>query len=317
MCEFGVAQKWCCDVHNVAANRKLDWRSVKERKTGYMLDISMFRFHSWEPIWYYDPRTKQPANSLKKARWLSFAHLAGDAMTYFSEPELDNKSKCTTILVQSIIQTRRKNIRTKEEYTNNDPMLADFFLDPMELVVNKNYEMVDEATATEVPITAADPLDHGKFSVDNEVPTNNLREEHDPSKALPPGEADNDKPLTPEEMERLYDQFEMEDDGNYKFDFIFDYEFQDGILVLKAHYYDDDIGEHDLAVPFPILKRDVPLKLAHFIRDKVVKDRRGGHYNLWAKSTLKAHARGARRLHRSWNVDPTYRIYQTQRAKAN
>jgi hypothetical protein len=46
-------------------------------------------------------------------------------------------------------------------------MLADFFLDPMELVVTKNNEMVDEAAATEVPIIAVDPLDHGKFSVDN------------------------------------------------------------------------------------------------------------------------------------------------------
>jgi hypothetical protein len=132
-----------------------------------------------------------------------------------------------------IIRTRGKNIGTKEEYTNNDPMLADFFLDQMELVVNKNDEMVDEATATEVPITAVDPLNHGKFSVDDEVPTNNLREEHDLSKALPPEEANNDEPRTPEEMERLYDQYEMEDDVNYKFDRILDYEFQDGILVLK------------------------------------------------------------------------------------
>jgi hypothetical protein len=82
-------------------------------------------------------------------------------------------------------------------------------------------------------------------------------------------------------------------------------------LVLKVRYYDDDISEHDLAVPFPILKRDVPLELARFIGDKVVEDRRGGHYNLWAKSTLKAHARGVRRLYHSYNVDPTYRIYQT------
>jgi hypothetical protein len=82
----------------------------------------------------------------------------------------------------------------------------------------------------------------------------------------------------------------MEDDANYKFDRILDYEFKDGVLILKARYYDDDIGEHDLAVPFPILKRDVPLGLARFIRDKVIEDRRGGHYNLWAKSTLKAHA---------------------------
>jgi hypothetical protein len=123
--------------------------------------------------------------------------------------------------------------------------------------------------------------------------------------------------MTPEEMECLYDQFEMEDDVNYKFDRILDYEFQDGVLVLKARYYDDDIGKHDLAVPFPILKRDVALELACFIRDTVVEDKCGGHYNLWAKSMLKAHARGVRQLYWSYNADATCCVYPTQRAKAS
>jgi hypothetical protein len=35
------AQKWCCDVHNIAANRKLDWQSAKEQKTGYTPDIAL------------------------------------------------------------------------------------------------------------------------------------------------------------------------------------------------------------------------------------------------------------------------------------
>jgi hypothetical protein len=120
------AQKWCCDLHNVSANRKLDWCSANERKTGYTPDILMFRFHLWEPIWYYELRTKQPENSLKKARWLGFAHSAGDDMTYFIEPGQDDKSKRALILVRSIIKTWRKNIETKEEYTNNDPMLEIF-----------------------------------------------------------------------------------------------------------------------------------------------------------------------------------------------
>jgi Reverse transcriptase (RNA-dependent DNA polymerase) len=70
-------------------------------------------------------------------------------------------------------------------------------------------------------------------------------------------------------------------------------------------------------VPFPVLKRDVPVELARFIRDKVVEDKRGGYYNSWAKSTLKAHARGVRRLYRAYNVDASYRVYRTRRAKAN
>jgi hypothetical protein len=134
------------------------------------------------------------------------------------------------------------------------------------------------------------------------------------AETLPPGEADNTPPLTPEEMEKLYDQFEMEDDPNYKFVRILDYEFQNGVLLLKTRYSEDGIGEHDLTVPFLILKRDVPLETAIFVRDKVVEDRRGGFYNTWAKNTLKAYARGVRRLFKAYNVDQTVR---TRRAKAN
>jgi hypothetical protein len=92
-------------------------------------------------------------------------------------------------------------------------------------------------------------------------------------------------------MEKLYDQFEMKDDVNYKFDQILDYAFKEGVLLLKARYLDDDLCKHTLTVPFPILKQDVPLEVAHFIRDNVVEDKRGGYYNTWAKHTLKAHAR--------------------------
>ena len=308
------AQKWCCDVHNISANRKLDWRSAKERKTGHTPDISMYRFHLWEPIWYYEPRTKQPDSSLKKARWLGIAHSAGDAMTYFIETEQDEPTKRNVILVRSIIRTRRKNIGTSTEFINEDPALADFFLTQPELESNKDDSMVDEAT---MELSLTDAMVQDKFPPTPVVQNENLREEVDPSEALPHGEVDNDPPLTPDDMERIYDQFEMEDDVNYKFDRILDYEFKDGVLLLKTKYLDDDIGEHDLTVPFPILKRDVPLELAHFIRDNVLEDKRGGHYNTWAKSTLKSHARGVRRLYRAYNVDSMYRTYRTRRAKAN
>jgi hypothetical protein len=71
--------------------------------------------------------------------------------------------------------------------------------------------------------------------------------------------------MTPEDTEKIYDQFKMENDINYKLDRILDYKFKEGILLLKTRYCNDDIGEHDLSVPIPILKRDVPLELARFI----------------------------------------------------
>jgi hypothetical protein len=99
------------------------------------------------------------------------------------------------------------------------------------LEINKDDEIVDPVSAVEVPLEQVDPLNHSKLPADL---TANLREMDDAFKALPPGEADNDAPLTPEEMERLYYQFEMEDDANYKFDHILDYEFKDGVLILKG-----------------------------------------------------------------------------------
>jgi hypothetical protein len=193
-----ITQTWCCDVHNIAANGKLDWRSAKERKTGYTPDISMFRFHLWEPIWKYEPSTKQPETSLKKARWSGIAHSAGDAMTYFIETERDGTSKHNVILVWSIISSRQKNIGTAAEFVNEDPALGDFFLSRPEMEVNKDDSMVDEVTAMNV---IPDMVDQGELHNIHEDLNEDSRGDVDPREALPPGEADNEPPLAPEERE--------------------------------------------------------------------------------------------------------------------
>ena len=77
-------QRWCCDVHNILAIRGKDWRTPLEISSGHTPDISKFRFHIWEPVWYFEP-TKSPIDSWKKGRWLGFAHSTGDVMTYYVE----------------------------------------------------------------------------------------------------------------------------------------------------------------------------------------------------------------------------------------
>jgi hypothetical protein len=124
-----------------------------------------------------------------------------------------------------------------------------------------------------------DMVDQGEFHTALEDLNEDSREDVDPREALPPGEADNEPPLTPEELEKLCDQLEMQDDANYNFELILDYEFMNGVLLLKAWYLDDDMCKHTLTVPFPILKWNVPYELAHFIRDNVVEDKRGGYDN--------------------------------------
>ena len=82
-------QKWCCYEHNILASRALKWDTPLTISTGYTPDISKFRFHIWEPIWYFVPGVKAPLNNLRPARWLGFANSSGDDMTYYIWTEND------------------------------------------------------------------------------------------------------------------------------------------------------------------------------------------------------------------------------------
>ena len=120
-------QKWCCDVHNHLASRRLSWRTPIEVNEGHTTDISMFRFHFFEPIWYHVPNVKAPESSLRKGRWLGIASTAGDPMTYYIRTEKEPGAGRDVVLIRSVIKTRRKNIGQPTEFVNDDPAYADFF----------------------------------------------------------------------------------------------------------------------------------------------------------------------------------------------
>ena len=101
----------------------------------------------------------------------------------------------------------------------------------------------------------------------------------------------------------MLDQFQVENDVDYRFDHIVDYRFEQGILLLKVNYVCDDNQVHTLEVPFLILKKDVPLELAKYIRQHVIEMKRGGRYNTWAKKTVTNHQRIVRRLYRQYNIN--------------
>ena len=46
-------EKWCVDMHNIASSKNLSGRCPLEISKGHTQDISKFRFHLWEPIWYF------------------------------------------------------------------------------------------------------------------------------------------------------------------------------------------------------------------------------------------------------------------------
>ena len=83
-------QKWCVDVRNHLASRKLKWRTPAEKLTGNTPDISMFRFHFWQMIEYYNPMVKQPNDGWTMGRFLGIAWDSGDNLTFYVESTSDN-----------------------------------------------------------------------------------------------------------------------------------------------------------------------------------------------------------------------------------
>ena len=290
------AQKYCCDVHNHTASRQLNWRTPLEANEGHTPDISPFRFHFWEPIWYFDPKSKQPQTNLKKGRWLGIARSSGDAMTYYIETEKAKSEGRNTILIRSVIKTRRKNIGKEEEYVNDDPQYADFFLSEEEEQRTTEDDQVDPSDLVRGEVSQPNNQsddDAPELSTRNDDKSD---DEEDLEESLPPEEQGDSK------MEELHDQFEMENDDDFEFERIVDHVYKDGVLILKVKFS----GESDnvLDIPFSTLKKDVPLELAKYIREKVVESRRKGRYNTWALDFIKNHSRAVRRLYRVYNVDP-------------
>ena len=70
--------KWVKDIHNVSASHKLKWKTPDEYYNGNTPDISRYRFHFYEPIWYYNLNAPKFKNKLEKGRWLGFVPTSGD-----------------------------------------------------------------------------------------------------------------------------------------------------------------------------------------------------------------------------------------------
>ena len=118
----------------------------------------------------------------------------------------------------------------------------------------------------------------------------------------------------PEELEKLYDQFQIEDDESYDFQRIVDHYFDKEVLMLKVNYITNDEQTTTLTVPFGVLKKDVPLELSRYIKKHVMDKRRGGFYNTWSSNTLRGHNRSIRRLYRNYNVSF---VHKCRRANVN
>ena len=86
-------QKFCTDVCNHLASRKLKWRTPQEKLTSNTPDILVFHFHFWEVVKYFDSNEKQPHDGWKPGPFLGIAWDSGDAMTYIVEPTLHSRGR--------------------------------------------------------------------------------------------------------------------------------------------------------------------------------------------------------------------------------
>ena len=277
-------QKWCVDCHNIAANRQLNWRTPLEMSTGNTPDISPFRFHIWEPIWYFVP-AKPPDNCWKKGRWLGFAPNCGDCMTYYIYTEKDSHQGRNMVLVRSIIKSRRTNIGTEKQYVCDES--HDQGKDYKGVAENDHDPINDKPsdklipTPTSKEILTEIPTDHPceddnemEQEVSDEVGENkqklkvridgDLFKPEDLDETIPP-EDQGDKELDGDGDGEIYDQFEVEDDEHYDFEIIIDHYFNEGVLILKVKYSGEGDDSKVFDVPFPTLKKDVPLELARYI----------------------------------------------------
>ena len=86
--------------------------------------------------------------------------------------------------------------------------------------------------------------------------------------------------------------------------------------MLNVKYVDNH-QSHIMCVPFEILKKNVPLELARYIREKVIESSRRGYYSTWAKKTITSHSRCIRRLQRMYRTDNMFHVKQTRRENIN
>src|SRR5688572_5638003 len=71
-------------------------------------------------------------------------------------------------------------------------------------------------------------------------------------------------------------------------------------------------------VPFGILKKDVLLEIAKYIKNYVIEEKQGqSFFTKWAAKMIKAHTQCIRRLHRSYNIGKTIRACLTRQSHQN
>ena len=291
---------YCCQINNHVSRRSLKYKTPMEISNGHTPDISMFRFHFYEPLWYFDPKIKLPRSNLLKCRYLGLAESCGDAMTYYVLTEPDSAKTRRQVLMRSVIKTRRKNIGQHGEHVNNNPDMESFTLSLSESLAITGQE--EPCTSNEVPLlVSGEKISDGKPTTEE---TNKQSEEHNNDPVPETLEAQDEQlPLElnstndAESHQAIVEYINEDLDGNCEFRKILNHAWTDGTLVMKAQYTDAEHGTFEIDTPFKKLKIDEPLACAKYIREYIPEERRGDRpLNDWADRTCRQHTSITRRM---------------------
>ena len=79
---------WCYALEYIAllqsviAHQNLNWDTPHTLHFGDTLDISVFRFVFWSPVWYYAPSNSFPCSKMLPGQFIGITHNVGDAFCF-------------------------------------------------------------------------------------------------------------------------------------------------------------------------------------------------------------------------------------------
>jgi hypothetical protein len=96
-----LAQDYLSHVHNLSANRQLNWKIPEQVSMGETPDIShILMFYWFEPVLYLDPVSKFRETTERPGYFVGFADNVGDALAFKI-----SKNDLVTVLNRSVVRS--------------------------------------------------------------------------------------------------------------------------------------------------------------------------------------------------------------------
>ena len=296
-------QKWCADVRNVLASRKLDWRTPTEILAGDTPNISVFRFHFWQEIKYFEPALKQPYDGWMPGRFLGIAWDSGDAMTFYVEPVKSGPGR-RAVLTRSTIRP----------FDPSRSTVSPSLTDSGEIAHNHDGQPSNESDIGDFGFhgSVSESVTPGKddSGAKSPPPSYDTFQDIDDVTHGPDENEDvlaDDDAISAEDdaiLEEQLTRIAREDEEDFEFNCIIVHKWESGLLIFDVEL----TSGQNVDIPFHLLKKDRPVETAQYIKINVIEESRRGTHSTWATKILKQANRSIRRLSRHHNIDRLLRI---------